>query len=59
MTEKLNLPKNGEVINSDWKDDIDYEPYGTNKEEMEYVPPDSIKKESIEKLIELQKSKNA
>ncbi len=50
MTEKFNLPKGGEVIDSDWKDDIDFETYGTDKEEMEYIPPESIKKESIEKL---------
>ena len=50
MTEKFNLPKGGEVIDSDWHDDVDYETYGTPKEEMEYVPPESIKKENIEKL---------
>ena len=48
MTETLNLPK--KVIKSNWQDDIDYEPYGTNKQEMEYVSPDKVSKESIERI---------
>ena len=39
----LKLPK--EVI--DFK--ADYETYGDNKEEMEYVSPQKVSKESIEK----------
>ena len=46
--EKLHLPN--KVIDSDWKDDIDYETYGTNKQEMEYVAPNKVSKESIEKI---------
>lgn len=46
--EKIQLPN--QVIDSDWKDDIDYEPYGNEKQEMEYVAPSEISKESIEKI---------
>lgn len=57
MAEALKLPK--DVVDSDWKDDIDidYETYGTEKEEMEYVAPESVSKESIEKIksIDLRK----
>lgn len=45
--EKLQLPD--EVINAGWEN-IDFEPYGTNKQEMEYVSPKEIPKESIEKI---------
>ncbi len=48
MTEKLDLPT--KVIDSDWKDDIDYETYGNNKQEREYISPVEISKESIEKI---------
>lgn len=50
MTEKLKLPT--EVIDSDWKKDaaLDYETYGTNKQEMEYVSPSEVSKESIERI---------
>ncbi len=48
MTETLNLPK--KVIKSDWTDDIDYETYGNNKQEREYVSPTEVSKESIEKI---------
>lgn len=50
MTETLKLPT--EVVDSDWKDDvgIDYETYGTNKQEIEYIAPAEISKESIEKI---------
>ena len=48
MTEKLKLPTG--VVDSDWKDDIDYETYGTNKQEMEYVSPKEVSRESIEKI---------
>ncbi|MBR2741395.1 hypothetical protein IKD98_01390 [Candidatus Saccharibacteria bacterium] len=43
--EKLALPK--KVINSDWKDDIDYQPY---EKEMEYIAPSKVSKESINKI---------
>ncbi|MBR3137913.1 hypothetical protein IKG41_01020 [Candidatus Saccharibacteria bacterium] len=43
----LKLPK--EVI--DFK--ADYETYGDNKEEMEYVSPQKVSKESIEKIKEI------
>ena len=45
MTETLNLPK--KVINSDWKDDIDYETYG---DEKTYISPDEVSRESINKI---------
>ena len=50
MTEKLSLPT--KVIDADWKDDVglDYETYGNEKEEMEYISPDSVSDESIEKI---------
>ena len=47
----LNIPN--EVIDSDWKDDIDvdYAIYGNDEtEEGEYISPTSISKESIEKI---------
>ena len=43
----LKLPK--EVI--DFK--ADYETYGDNKAEMEYVSPQKVSKESIEKIKEI------
>ena len=46
--EAINLPNN--VVNADWKDDIDYESYGTNKQEMEYISPDKVSKESINRI---------
>ena len=46
MAEVLRIPT--KVVDSDWKDDIDYESYGTNKQEMEYVAPENVSKESIE-----------
>ena len=47
MTEALKLPT--KVIESDWKD-IDYETYGSNKQEREYISPIKVSKESIEKI---------
>ena len=47
MTETLTIPK--EVIHSSWKN-IDYEPYGTNREEKEYISPEKVSKESISKI---------
>ena len=43
--EKLALPK--KVVNSDWKDDVDYQPY---EKEMEYIAPSKVTKESIDKI---------
>ncbi len=48
MTETIKLPK--KVIDSDWKDDIDYETYGTNEQEMKYISPVDISKESIARI---------
>ena len=49
MAETLKIPN--QVIDSDWKDDIgDFETYGTEKQEMEYVPPDEVSEASIEKI---------
>lgn len=35
--EKLSLPS--QVVNSDWRDDIDFEPY---KDEADYIQPDKV-----------------
>lgn len=50
MTEQLKIPK--EAINANWKDDIDldFETYGNSEQEMEYISPDSISKESIDRI---------
>lgn len=48
MTETLSLPT--KVVNSDWKDDIDYETYGDSKQEREYISPTEVSKESIERI---------
>ena len=51
MAETLTLPK--KVHESNWKDDIDidYAIYGDDeKEEAEYISPESVSKESIEKI---------
>ncbi|MBR3138484.1 hypothetical protein IKG38_00480 [Candidatus Saccharibacteria bacterium] len=45
MTQTLTIPT--KVVDSDWKDDIDYEPY---EEEGTYISPNSIKKETIAKI---------
>ncbi len=45
MKETLNLPQ--KVVDSDWKDDIDYEAYESEKT---YISPDSIKKETLNKI---------
>ena len=45
MTQTLKIPK--KVVDSDWKDDIDYEAY---TDEKTYVSPESIKKETINKI---------
>ncbi len=44
-TETINLPN--KVIDSDWKDDIDYKPYDNEKT---YVSPASVKKETIARI---------
>ena len=43
--QKINLPKT--VVDSDWKDDIDYEPFA---EEKTYISPDKIDKQTIAKI---------
>ena len=43
MTEKLKLPT--EVVNSDWKDDIDYTPY---EDEMNYISPEKVENATAE-----------
>ena len=43
MTETIKLPT--KVIDSDWKDDIDYEPY-TN--ETEYIQPQKVENATAE-----------
>ena len=43
MTETIKLPT--KVIDSDWKDDIDYEPY-TN--EAEYIQPQKVEATTAE-----------
>ena len=45
MTQTLKIPN--QVIDSDWKDDIDYQPY---EEERTYISPESIKKETLKKI---------
>ncbi len=51
MAEKLNLPK--QVINTNWKDDVDvdYAIYGGNeKQEREYVSQEQLSKEKIDRI---------
>lgn len=45
MTQNITLPD--KVVDSDWKDDIDYESYD---DEKTYISPDSIKKETLTKI---------
>ena len=45
QTQTIKLPT--KVINSNWKDDIDYEPY---KEEKQYVSPKKVSKKTIERI---------
>ena len=45
MTQKISLPD--KVVDSDWKDDIDYESYDNEKT---YISPESIKKETLAKI---------
>lgn len=44
-TATINLPN--QVINSDWKDDIDYEAY---QNEKTYISPKTVKKETITRI---------
>ncbi len=46
-TQTINLPN--QVIDSDWKDDINYEAYHNEKT---YISPRSVKKETIAKIKE-------
>lgn len=43
--EAINLPK--EVVDADWKNDIDYEPF---KAEKTYISPDEVSRESINRI---------
>lgn len=45
QTQTIELPT--KVIDSEWRDDIDFEPY---EDEKTYVSPDSIKRETIAKI---------
>ena len=45
QTQTIKLPN--QVIDSEWKDDIDYQPY---EDEKTYVSPKRIKKETINKI---------
>lgn len=49
-TLKLNLPN--EVIDSEWRDDVDveYATYGDEKQERQYISPESVNKESIKRI---------
>ena len=64
MAEKLggsawNIPNNGKVVDSDWKDDIDVEfaTYGNEKEEKEYISPDKVVTKNEQKRIDRIKNK--
>lgn len=51
MAETIKLPS--KVWDSNWKDDVDvdYAIYGDDeKQEAEYISPDTVSKESIEKI---------
>ncbi len=45
MTETIKLPS--KVIDSDWKDDIDYEAYNNEKT---YISPEEVSRESINRI---------
>ena len=64
MAEKLggsawNIPNNGKVVDSDWKDDIDVEfaTYGSEKEEKEYISPDKVVTKNERRRIDRIKNK--
>ena len=51
----LTIPN--EVVDSDWKDDVDveYAIYGNNeKQEGEYISPQNVSKESLNKIKNMQ-----
>ena len=50
--EKLKIPN--KVIKAKWEDDVDvdYATYGDEKQEIEYISPDKVSKESIKRLKE-------
>ncbi|MBQ3464821.1 hypothetical protein IJH15_01200 [Candidatus Saccharibacteria bacterium] len=55
MTEQLKLPS--DVVETNWKElGIEYETIGTPKEEREYISPNTVSDETIEKIksIDLQ-----
>lgn len=45
QTQTIKLPE--DVVDSDWQDDISYEPY---EDEKTYISPQRIKKETIAKI---------
>jgi len=45
MTEPIKLPT--DVVDSDWRDDIDYQPY---EDEKTYISPSEVTKETISKI---------
>ena len=45
QTQTIKLPT--KVVDSDWRDDIDYEPY---EEEKQYIPPKKVTKSTITKI---------
>ena len=45
MTQTISLPK--KVIDSEWRDDIDYQAY---EDEGTYISPDKVKKTTIERI---------
>lgn len=64
MAEKLggstwNIPNNGKVVDSDWKDDIDkqFALYGSEKEEKEYISPDKVITKNEQRRIDRIKNK--
>ena len=48
MTETLKLPN--KVVNADWKDDVAGMDFETYDEEAEYIAPDTVSDESINKI---------
>lgn len=64
MAEKIggsawNIPNNGKVVDSDWKDDVDVEfaTYGSEKEEKEYISPDKVVTRNEQRRIDRIKNK--
>lgn len=45
MKDEIHLPK--EVVDSEWRDDIDYQAY---EDEGEYISPEKINKTTIERI---------